>query len=157
MHLSTIGARQVRRSGDFHLDCSAESAFPLFSPEGEREWIKEWNPQPVFPDTIEFRRDTVFRQGDGVEEAVWTIVDADWQTYRAEYVRVAPASHTAHVVVQVDPVDSQHSHVVVSYTITAWGEHGGSVLEAFSEDTYASRMRNWQRQIGESLEKRTVA
>jgi hypothetical protein len=90
-------AEQVMRSGEFELPCSAEVAFPLFSPEGERAWIKDWNPHPIFPETIEFRADTVFRQGEGDASAVWTIVDVDWNSHRAEYVRVAPASHAAHL------------------------------------------------------------
>lgn len=36
------GARQVRRSGSFELPCSTDTAFPLFSPEGERAWVKDW-------------------------------------------------------------------------------------------------------------------
>lgn len=98
-----VAVQQVKREGGFELSCSADLAFPLFSPEGERLWIKDWNPTPIFPDTIEFRRDTVFRQGVGDGDAIWTIVDADWKSHRAEYVRVAPASHAAHIVVKVDP------------------------------------------------------
>jgi len=44
--------------------------------------------------------------------------------------------------------------VIVSYTITAWGEHAGALLEAFSENAYATRMRDWQRMIGECMGKR---
>jgi hypothetical protein len=147
-------ARQVSRTGEFDLDCDADTAFPLFSPQGERGWIKEWDPRPVFPHTIAFRKGTVFRQGTGQEEAVWTIVDADRRQHRAEYVRVAPASHTAHIVVRVDAKGAKGSHVVVSYRITAWGERAGALLEAFSENAYATKMQNWQRMIGECMGKR---
>jgi hypothetical protein len=153
---SIRAAQQVTRTRGFDLDCDADTAFPLFSPQGEREWIQEWDPRPVFPDTIAFRKGTVFRQGTGAEHALWTIVDADCQQHRAEYVRVAPASHTAHIVVRVDAKGAKCSHVVVSYTITAWGEHAGSLLEAFSENAYATKMRNWQRMIGEWIGKQTA-
>ena len=144
--------QQVSRTGSFDLTCSADTAFPLFSPEGEREWVKGWDPRPVFPDTIAFSRDTVFREGQGREEAIWTIVDADWQTRRAEYVRLAPASHTAHIVVKIEPLGAQHSNVDVTYTITAFGEHAGTFLEAFSEKAYAAKMHAWQHQISSYLE-----
>jgi len=147
-------AQQVSRTGSFDLACSAGTAFPLFSPEGERNWVKDWAPRPVFPDSIVFSRDTVFREGRAGEEAVWTILDADRQTHRAEYVRVAPASHTAHIIVKVEPIGHARSHVVVSYTVTAFGEDGATLLEAFSEKAYEEKMRNWQRQITEYLEKR---
>lgn len=148
-------AQQVTREGAFDLNCDADKAFPLFSPEGEREWIKEWDPRAVFPETVEFRRDTVFRQGRGDEEAVWTIVEVDWKTHRAEYVRAAALSHAAHIVVKVDPTGTRSCHVTVGYSVTAWGEQGENLLDSFSETAYAAKMRNWQRQIQEYLEKKT--
>ena len=146
-------AQQVSRTGSFELPCSAEIALPLFTPEGERGWIRTWNPRPLFPATIAFRRDTVFREGSGDEEAVWTIVDADLQTHRAEYVRVAAASHAARIVVKIDPVAEVRCQVTVSYTVTAFGEHPESLLEAVSEAAYAEKMRRWQQQIGEYLKR----
>jgi len=147
-------AQQVARSGEFDLACGADQAFPFFSPEGERSWVPGWNPQPVFPTTITFCRDTVFRQGEGDEEAIWTIVDVDSKTHRAEYVRVAPASHSAHIVVEVQPLTSENSRVVVTYAITAFGKGSAPLLQAFSESAYAEKMRNWQRQISVDLESR---
>lgn len=147
-------AQQVSRSGSFDLPCSADEAFPLFSPEGERGWVKGWAPTPVFPDKIEFARDTVFREGRASEEAVWTILDADWQLHRAEYVRLAPDSHTAHIIVKVETIGAARSRVLVSYTVTAFGEHAASLVEGFSEEAYAAKMRNWQKQISAYLEGR---
>lgn len=146
-----VAVQQVKREGGFELSCSADLAFPLFSPEGERLWIKDWNPTPIFPDTIEFRRDTVFRQGVGDGDAIWTIVDADWKSHRAEYVRVAPASHAAHIVVKVDPAGPESCYVNAAFTVTAFADHGYTLLESFSEPAYRDKMRNWQKQIGEYL------
>lgn len=147
-------AQQVSRTGAFDLPCNADSAFPLFSPEGEREWVKGWAPTPVFPDRIEFRRDTVFREGPPDDEAVWTIVDADRKTHRAEYVRVASHSHVGRVVVKIEPLGAERSRVAVTYTITAFGQHPARLIEAFSEKAYAAKMRHWQEQISAYLENR---
>jgi hypothetical protein len=144
-------AQQVTRSGGFDLPCPADVAFPLFSPDGERGWIQEWDPRPIFPATIEFRPDTVFRQGQGDASAIWTIVDVDWTRHRAEYVRVAPASHAAHLVVKVDPAGCEGCRVNIEYKVTAFAAHGFCLLETFSESAYETRMQNWQRQIEEYL------
>ncbi len=148
---SKNGAQQVSRSGGFDLPSSADAVFSLFTPEGERGWIKGWNPRPVYPDEILFARDTVFREGSGDGEAVWTILDADWRIHRAEYVRVAPASHTAHIVVKVDSLDADRSHVTVSYTVTTFGESASALLESFVEAAFVEKMRNWQRLATEYL------
>jgi hypothetical protein len=152
--LPTANAQQVSRQGSFDLPCSADTAFPLFSPEGEREWIQTWNPQPVFPERIEFCRDTVFREGGGHEEAIWTIVDADWNAHRAEYVRVAPASHAAHIIVNLLELRPGWCRVSIRYTVTAFAGHTSKLLEPFSEAAYADKMRHWQRQIGAYLAER---
>jgi hypothetical protein len=144
-------ARQITRTGSFDLPCSSDTAFPLFSPEGERLWIKEWNPRPVFPDHIEFHRDTVFREGDGDGEGIWMILDADWQSHRAEYVRLAPVSHSARIVVKIEDIGPNRCRVTVSYTVTAFGEHAAAVLEAFSEGAYAAKMQSWQQRIATYL------
>lgn len=153
---SLKSVRQVSRSGGFELPCSAEVAFPLFSPEGERDWVTGWGPQPMFPGKISFKPDTVFREGTGHSEAIWTIVDADWKTYRAEYVRVAPVSHAAHIVVEVEPLEAKRSRVTVSYTVTAFGAGSESLLEAFSEHAYSAKMRDWQRWIGDCLNRKRL-
>lgn len=150
---TATAAQQVSRSGGFELSCSAEVAFPLFSPEGERRWIREWHwdPQPIFPETIEFRRDTVFRQGQGGDAAIWTIVDVDFENYRAEYVRVAPPSHAAHIVVRVVATGPTNCRVTVEYTATAYAEAGYSLLESFSETSFSAKMQSWERQIESCL------
>lgn len=145
-------AQQVSRTGGFDLPCSPDVAFPLFSPEGERVWVTGWDPRPVFPETVAFQRDTVFREGSAGHEAVWTILDADWQAHRAEYVRVAAASHAARIVVQINPSGPGRSRVVVSYTVTAFGKDAATLLESFSETAYAAKMQNWQRWISAYLD-----
>lgn len=150
---ATTLAQQVRRSGAFKLPCTANVAFPFFSPEGERVWIKEWDPRAVFPQAIAFERDTVFRQGEAEGEAVWTIVDVDWDTHRAEYVRVAPQSHTARITVKVEGTGSSTCQVAVGYVVTAFADHGFSLLKSLSEDAFNAKMRTWQTQIAEHLQK----
>ena len=147
-------AEQVSRTASFELPCDADTAFPLFSPEGERDWVKGWDPRPVFPERIAFARDTVFREGKAGEEAVWTILDADWKTHRTEYVRVAPGSHTARVVVKIESLAGERSKVVVGYTVTAFGKQGQNLLAAFSEESYLAKMRNWQEEISAYLLRR---
>ena len=146
-------AQQVNCTGSFDLPCRADHAFPLFSPEGERHWVKGWDPRPVFPETIVFGRDTVFTEAHSGEEAIWTIVDVDWQTHRAEYVRFAPASHTARILVKIDSVAERAtlpSRTPSPHSAT----NASTLLESFSESAHAARMKDWQHQIAAYLEKR---
>ena len=40
---------QVALEGSFDLDTSADKALQFFTPEGERTWVKDWNPQALYP------------------------------------------------------------------------------------------------------------
>jgi hypothetical protein len=144
-------AQQLHRTGSFTLPCSAAQAFPLFSPEGERLWIKNWNPQPIFPNTIEFRRDTVFREDTEFHDSLWTILDADPIAHRAEYVRHAPNSHAAHIIVKLDPVTPDAietaCRVTVTYIFTPFGPNADELAASFSESAYTKKMLAWQRQL----------
>ena len=150
----TESAVQIRRSGVFELGCSAEIAFPLFSPEGEREWVKGWDPKPVFPETIAFERNTIFRTGDGNDAAVWAIIDVDGQAHRVEYLRTAVASQVARISVQVESVASERSRVTVNYIVTTFGSEANRILESFSESAFKARMRDWQERIENCLKVR---
>ena len=145
-------AQQVCRTGSFDLSCDADTAFPFFSPEGEREWVRGWDPKPVFPEQIAFERNTVFREG--TPEAIWIIVDVNWRAHRAEYVRLAPESHTAHIVVDVEPSEAGRSHVTVSYTVTGFGRGRVRLLQSFSEAAYSAKMRAWKQRISACVQTR---
>ncbi len=145
--VSQQSAHRVARAGAFELPCDAEKAFPLFSPEGEREWVKGWDPKPIFPSTIEFRRDTVFQTQDAGGEAIWIILAVEWKSHTAEYVRIAPHSHSAHIVVKIEPLSTKQSKVDVRYIVTAFGGTPADILAEFSEEAYAKKMLNWQQRI----------
>ena len=152
---SQPSAQQVARTGGFVLPCDAEKAFSLFSPEGEREWVKGWDPKPIFPGTIEFLRDTVFQTQDAGGEAIWIILAAQWESHTAEYVRIAAHSHSAHIVVKIEPLSTERSRVDVNYTVTAFGQTATNLLAEFSEEAYVKKMLDWQQRIVERLESAT--
>ena len=79
---------QVVREGSFELDTSADKALLFFTPEGERAWVKGWDPKPLYPPqaNVAFKTNAVFRVDQDQERSLWTIVDADLQEHIAEYI-----------------------------------------------------------------------
>lgn len=150
---ATFTAEQVTRSGGFDLACDANTAFPFFSPEGERGWVDGWDPQPVFPAAAEvaFASNAVFRLEMGGERSVWVVLDVDHQTHVAEYVYVVEGSRVPRVRVEVTAVAEQRCRVAVSYTITALSEAGNEYVRAFTEEAYAQKMLDWQRRVSAVL------
>jgi len=65
----------VVREGSFELDTSADRALLFFTPEGERAWVKGWDPKPMYPPQggVVFEANAVFRLDQDGERSLWTL------------------------------------------------------------------------------------
>jgi hypothetical protein len=145
--MTTISAqassRRVEQQGRFELAMSAETAFPLFSAEGERLWVPAWDPTPIFPveNVVRWQRDavwTIFRDG---ELLTWWTVEVDRVKLNASYVHFS-TGRAVRVNVHVEPLGASSCRVHVEYIITATspeGEH--HVREACNIE---GRMVQWK-------------
>jgi hypothetical protein len=91
----------------------------FFTPEGERAWVKGWDPKPLYPPeaSVVFKANSVFRvDGDG-ERSLWTIVEADLQGHIAEYVYVVEGERLSRVRVRIQSLSEEHCQVRVHYGI----------------------------------------
>jgi hypothetical protein len=106
---------QVVREGSFELDSSADAALLFFTPEGERAWVKSWDPKPMYPPQagVAFKVDTVFRVDQDGERSLWTIVEADLKEHIAEYIYLVEHERLSRVRVQISPLGEKHCRVRV--------------------------------------------
>ena len=146
---------QVVREGSFELDTSADKALLFFTPEGERAWVKGWDPKPVYPPQagVAFKTNAVFRVDQDEERSLWTIVDADLQEHIAEYIYVVEGERLSRVRVEIQPLGEKHCRVRVRYVHTATSEKGLLFVASVTEETYAQKMRDWQRMVSAAIGK----
>lgn len=140
-------SEQVVRVGSFELDMNADKALQLFTPEGERAWVKGWDPKPVYPAQagVAFQTNAVFRVDEGTERSLWTIVEADLRARVAEYVYVVEGERVSRVRVEIQPLGLKRCRVRVHYVHTATSEKGLQFVASVTEDAFAQKMRDWQR------------
>lgn len=133
---STEPVRAVRQ-GRFRLPCSPAVALPLFTPEGERQWVDGWRPE--------------YLSGAADEVgAVWrTSVRADttWITVdrgddRVRYARVSDNGTAGLVEVRCRPAEGGTS-VQVTYDLTACTTAGADVLRRFTAD-FDDLLEHWR-------------
>jgi hypothetical protein len=144
---------QVVREGSFELDTSADRALQFFTPEGERAWVKGWDPKPLYPPEVGvvFKANSVFRVDEDKERSLWTIVEADLKEHIAEYIYVVEGERLSRVRVQVQPLGEQHCRVRVHYVHTATSEKGLHFVASVTEESYAQKMRDWQRMVSAAI------
>lgn len=86
------------------VDQPAAAALDLFTPQGERRWIAEWDPTFLHPADGETQPGLVLTTGAGPELTFWSVDDFDRAAGRARYVRVTPASRSVIIEVLVEPI-----------------------------------------------------
>jgi hypothetical protein len=150
---SEMTTEQVVREGSFELDASADKALLVFTPEGERTWVKGWNPKPVYPPQqgVMFKANSVFRVDQDEEHSLWTIVEADSREHVAEYIYVVEGERLSRVRVQIEPLSERHCRVHVHYVHTAISEKGVEFVAGVTEEAYAKKMRDWQRMVSAAI------
>jgi len=142
--------KHVRRSHAILLDAPPDTVFPLFTPAGEKLWIREWDPQYLHPSSGETQQGMVFTTGAGDDLTFWGLVDYDPQRYRARYARVTPASRFGFVEVACT-AQGGGTRVQVTYTFTALTDAGNAFLEQFSEAAFGKMIDGWKALLDDSL------
>lgn len=140
---------QVVREASFELGMDADTSFVYFTPEGERAWVRGWDPRPVFPSgqTVTMAADSVFELVRD-EHLVWSILNVDPKQHTAEYIYFVADSKVVRVAVRVEAVDSQHCRVHVRFVATALSDAGRrSIEQQFSREPFAKWIDEWKPRI----------
>lgn len=148
-----FAARHEKVSHRISLPLAASEAIELFTPEGERLWIEEWNPRYFHPANGETVEGMVFTTGEGEELTYWTVVDFDLAGLRARYARVTPGSRSTLVEVCCHPDGEAQCQVEVTYTLTGLSEVGNAAIDAFVGDAYPLMIEGWREKILEHLKR----
>lgn len=137
------------------LPVSAEEAFPLFTPEGERLWVEDWNPHHFYPANGETIVGMVFITGHGEETTYWTLVDFDNAARKARYSRVTPGSRSVLVEVECEAIGEHEARVTVRYALTGLSEAGNATIAAFVEN-YGAMIEDWRTKIVAYIDRSNV-
>ena len=122
-------------------------AFPLFSAEGEREWVAGWNPR--------YLHRTESGAGEGVvcqtthkngRTATWIQTRHDPPAGAASFLYVIPEHHTAMVDVVVSSDGEGRSQATVRYRMTSLSPDADDFVRAFGAD-FERTMAHWAEAI----------
>ena len=135
----------IERSATIRLPMKPSEALALFTPEGERDWVMEWDPEPVHaPEGSLSREGAVFRTRHGGEETLWLVLRVDRRRGAADYVRMTPGNRlgTVHIRCRNDGEDG--SIIEVGYRLTALSPAGEEALEAITREAFEADIRGWR-------------
>lgn len=142
----------AHRTGTLRVAAPFDQAFPFFTPDGERLWVPDFDPEFLHPLSGDQGPGAIFTTRHGGEDTLWMVARFSPQEGVAEYARVTPGSRRGTVTVTLAAVDSNTTEATVTYHLTSSSDHGDAVLEAMTEEAYAAMLADWERWIAQVLE-----
>ena len=134
------------------MDTDADSAFPLFCPVRERDWLESWNLQNVFSTSGFAEPGCVFTSLDANGESTWIISQHDTAERTIQMVKFTPRFTACLLNISVASTSATRCEVTVSYSHAALSEKGADFVLAFSEALYAKIMSHWKGALDHYLE-----
>ncbi len=130
----------------FTLSMGPDEAFPLFSPQGERDWAPGWDPELLFPPDGAWVQGQVFRTRDEDGEIIWVVTRLDHENREVEYYRTEPGRQVVHVAVKVFLLKGATT-VSVAYAYVGLSEEGNAAIEAMTQPAYDAMIADWPKLI----------
>ncbi len=130
----------------FKLEQPIAEVFPLFSPEGETQWVPGWEFQALSGQTP-LGEDDVFlthHHDHAAAPAIWIIKQRDWENHRVQFYKIEPDHKVSVITVRCQPVDGDHTRVTVCYRYIGLSREGDAFIEAFSEAAFRQYIQEWQ-------------
>ena len=141
-------------NGRLIVNLPVDDAFPLFSPEGERLWIREWDPEPLYPRGVEWAQGQIFRTQEERGVGVWVVSALDRAMHTVEYYRVESNRYVARVRVRCHAQGTSRTRADVSYLFVGLTAQGNADIGEMTVDAYEEKMQRWERLIREYLDGR---
>ena len=138
--------KAVSHTHSFIIGGPVSRLFPLFSPEGEKLWVPDWDYDNVMG-TIELYQDYVFmtRNHDyGSTEAVWIVKRYDPESYFVQFYKVEPTDKVGVITVQCKELEPQKTEVLVTYKYIPLSARGEMFISTFTEVAYRKFINKWQ-------------
>ena len=131
-----------------------EELFPLFSPEGEKLWVPDWDYRNV-TDENDLAEDYVFvtvTHDHGTTEAIWIVKRYDRAACLVEFYKIEPDDKIGVIRVQCRELAAGKTEVEVRYKYIALSVTGEAFISGFSKAAYEGFIGQWRTLLLEYFE-----
>ena len=144
----------VKHMASFQIDQPIEILFPLFSAEGEKLWVPDWDYENIM-ESSDLHEDYIFltkNHDHASTDAIWLVKKYVPESHFVQFYKVEPDDKVGVITVQCTSVNESLTQVEVGYEYIALSEKGNSFIEEFTAAEYEVFIGEW-----ESLLKRYFA
>ncbi len=138
--------KSVSHTKAFEVDAAISELFPLFSPEGEKDWVPGWEYENVMG-TTELSEDYVFltkTHDHEASDAIWIVKKYNPQAHFVQFYKIEPEEKIGVVTVKCTELETDRTKVQVTYKYIALSATAEAFVAQFSENEYAQFIGEWQ-------------
>lgn len=139
----------VTHTYSFDLPRPIDQLFPLFSPEGEKLWVPDWDYVGIV-DTHPLAEDGVFltqnhdHNGNAGLDAVWLVKKYDAMNRVVQFYKIEPLQKIGLITVACEALSSSETRTSVTYRYTALSETGAEFIRGFDALAYEAFISEWR-------------
>ena len=126
----------------------ATQVFPLLSPEGESEWLEDWNYKMIHSHSGKTEKGCVFSTDHHSHgETIWIVTNHEPERQQISFVRFSPGKNVTEIAIKVMPTgeESSTSHIEYSYIPLSTAEH--ERLKGELDTEFETMMEWWEKAI----------
>ena len=138
--------KSINHTTSFELNVCAEKLFPLFSPEGEKNWVPGWDYTNIMG-TTELSEDYIFltkNHDHKKADAVWLVKKYDPKSYFVQFYKIEPKEKVGIITVQCFSLSPEKAKIQVSYKYTALSKSGETFVSGFNKNEYDAFIKEWE-------------
>ena len=138
--------KSISHTKAFEMAIPVADLFPLFSPEGEKQWVPGWDYENVMG-TTELSEDYVFltkSHDHGTKDAIWIVKRYDPKLHIVQFYKVEPEDKIGLVTVRCTELEAERTKVQVTYKYVALSATAEVFVSEFSENAYEEFIVEWQ-------------
>lgn len=140
--------KSIKHSYTFYLEQMASTLFPLFSAEGEKLWVPNWDYTNIMGST-HLCEDYIFLtknhdHANPSTDAIWLVKQYKPEDFFVEFYKVEPAAKVGIISVQCVEAEEKGTHVTVTYCYQALSADGEAFIADFTEDAYEAFILEWK-------------
>ena len=141
--------KSVSHTKSFEITQPVDKMFPLFTPEGEKLWVPDWDYKNIMG-TTDLCENYVFltkTHNHPSSDAIWIIKKYDPDIHYVQYYKIEPVDKIGVVTVECRKVGESRTRVEVTYKYVALSTAGEKFLSAFSFRAYEAYIGNWKKML----------
>ena len=131
----------------FTMEYSVVELFPLFTPEGKKDWVPGWDYEIIMGHT-ELYEDYVFlteSHHHGTKGAIWIVKEYNPNSHQIQYYKIEPDDKVDVITVKCTELENTKTKVEVTYKYIALSTTGEKFIAKFNKNSYDEFISEWQK------------